>query len=56
MKSTLDLLKETDMTGCKPTETPVDPSHRLGAELGGVLVDKGRYQRLVGRLIWLSHI
>ncbi|RVW14726.1 hypothetical protein CK203_092622 [Vitis vinifera] len=47
---------ETDMTGCKPTETPVDPSHRLGAELGGVLVDKGRYQRLVGRLIWLSHI
>ena len=29
----------------------MDPSHRLEVELEGVLVDKERYQRLVGKLI-----
>ena len=32
-KYTLDLLKETDMIGCKPAETLMDPRHRLGAKL-----------------------
>ena len=32
-KCTLDLLKETDMIGCKPAETLMDPRHRLGAKL-----------------------
>ncbi|KAJ4723440.1 Retrovirus-related Pol polyprotein from transposon TNT 1-94 [Melia azedarach] len=54
-KYILDLLKETRMTGCKLASTPIDLNHRLGAETEGKLVEKGRYQRLVGRLIYLSH-
>ena len=54
-KYILDLLKETGMLGCKPAVTPME-SIRIpnrGEEI--VPVDKGRYQRLVGKLIYLSH-
>ena len=34
--------------------TPIEQNHRLQAE-AGEQVDKGQYQRLVGRLIYLSH-
>ncbi|XP_020701996.1 trafficking protein particle complex II-specific subunit 130 homolog [Dendrobium catenatum] len=54
-KHTLDLLKETVMLGCRPASTPMDPKRKLGIEEEEVLVDKGRYQRLVGMLIYLSH-
>jgi len=52
-KYILDLLKETGMTGCKPAESPIESNHKL--QLGvGESVDKERYQRLVGKLIYLS--
>lgn len=54
-KYVLDLLKETGMADCKPTETPMDSSTKLGLLEGSPPVDKGRYQRLVGKLIYLSH-
>ncbi|EOY17116.1 Cysteine-rich RLK (RECEPTOR-like protein kinase) 8 [Theobroma cacao] len=54
-KYTLNLLKETGMLGCKPAETPIVMNMKLGRTRSGILVDKGRYQRLVGRLIYLSH-
>ena len=54
-KYIVDLLKETGKLGCKPTETPIEPNHRLGEAHEDVAVDKGTYQRLVGRLIYLSH-
>ncbi|RVX23717.1 Retrovirus-related Pol polyprotein from transposon RE1 [Vitis vinifera] len=54
-KYTLDLLKETGMLGCKPSNTPMDPFNKIGSKEDMVAVDKGRYQRLVGRLIYLSH-
>ena len=54
-KYVLDLLKETGMLGCKPAETPMDSSTKLGANKDSVPVDKGKYQRLVGKLIYLSH-
>lgn len=54
-KYVLDLLKETGMLGCKPIDTPIDQNHRLGVSDDDALVEKGRYQRLVGRLIYLSH-
>ncbi|KAK3012421.1 hypothetical protein RJ639_010652 [Escallonia herrerae] len=54
-KSTLDLPKETGMLGCKPVDTPMDPTCKLGTKEGSTPVDKGRYQCLVGRLIYLSH-
>ena len=54
-KYVVDLLKEIDMIGCKPGETPMDTSAKFGAQPSGCLMDKGRYQRLVGKLIYLSH-
>ncbi|CAJ2645380.1 unnamed protein product [Trifolium pratense] len=42
------------MSGCRPADTPMDPNARLWEE-GTVPVDTGRYQRLVGKLIYLSH-
>ncbi|XP_059277718.1 uncharacterized mitochondrial protein AtMg00810-like [Lycium ferocissimum] len=53
-KYILDLLKETGMTSCKPAESPMESNHKLQSGVGKS-VDKERYQRLVGRLIYLSH-
>ncbi|XP_060177791.1 uncharacterized mitochondrial protein AtMg00810-like [Lycium barbarum] len=50
----LDLLKETGMTSCKPTESSMESNHKLQSGVGKS-VDKERYQRLVGRHIYLSH-
>ena len=54
-KYVLDLLTETGMLGCKPASTPMDSNKKVGSRLNKKPVDKGRYQRLVGRLIYLSH-
>ena len=54
-KYVLDLLKETRMLGCKPTKSPIDLNHKLAAVIDGVLMDKERYRRPVGRSIYLSH-
>ena len=40
---------------CKPIETPIVHNHRLGYYSDQVPTDKTRYQRLVGKLIYLSH-
>lgn len=53
-KYVLDLLNETGILGCRPASTPIDPNHKLCAESGDP-VNKERYQRLVGRLIYLCH-
>lgn len=53
-KYILDLLSETGMTGCHSAYTPIEQNHRLVRE-GGSPVDREQYQRLVGRLIYLSH-
>ena len=50
-----DLLKETSKTTCKPASTPIDPNLKLGSAEEDTAVDKEMYQRLVGRLIYLSH-
>ena len=44
------------MLGCKPTDTPMDSTCKLGMKEGSSPIDRGRYQRLVGKLIYLSHI
>ena len=56
LKYVLDLLKDTRMLGCKFVDTPMDYTIKLGTVKGSALVDKGRYQRLVGKLIYFSHI
>ena len=54
-KYVLDLLTETGMLDCKPSETPIEMNHTLGEYKDQVPTEKSRYQRLVGRLIYLSH-
>ncbi|XP_075498838.1 uncharacterized protein LOC142537165 [Primulina tabacum] len=54
-KYTLDLLKETGMLGSKPADTPMDANLKLVINSDDKQVDKGSYQRLVGKLIHLSH-
>jgi hypothetical protein len=53
-KYVLDLLAETGMLDCRPASTPIEQNHRTIAE-SGEPVDKYKYQRLVGHLIYLSH-
>ena len=43
------------MLDCKPTETPIVANHKLQTTLQGELIDKEKYQKLVGKLIYLSH-
>ena len=52
-KYVLDLLTETGMLGCKPSDTPIKA--RKKTENDRKLMDRERYQRLVGRLIYFSH-
>ena len=54
-KYTLDLLMETVMMGSKQANTPMDSNVKLEIKNDEDPVDKGRYQRLVGKLIYLSH-
>lgn len=53
-KYALDLLAETGLTAYKPTDTLIDPNHRFTADVGDRFIDAGRYQRLVGRFIYLT--
>jgi hypothetical protein len=53
-KYALDLLKETRKLGCKPISTPIDSKYKLNTEDGEPLNDINYFQRLVGRLIYLT--
>ena len=55
LKYVLDLLNETGMLGCKPVETPIEPNIKLQPTKAKNVKDRDRYQRFVGRLIYLSH-
>ncbi|XP_057808442.1 aldehyde oxidase GLOX [Salvia miltiorrhiza] len=46
---------ETGLLECKPAETPIVINHGLTIVEGADLTDQGKYQRLVGKLIYLSH-
>lgn len=54
-KYVLDLLAETGMLDCKPADTPIVQNHGLGEHQNQTPTNKDRYQRLVGKLIYLSH-
>ena len=49
-----DILKDSDMSGCRPAKTPIDANKKLGNVTNDSLVDAQQYQRLVGRLMYLS--
>jgi hypothetical protein len=54
-KYILDLLSEVGLLECKPADTPIVQNHKLGEHLDQAPTNKERYQRLVGKLIYLSH-
>ncbi|EXB36428.1 hypothetical protein L484_009995 [Morus notabilis] len=54
-KYVTDLLIETEKADCKPAATPMDSNQKLSEAREEPPVDKGMYQRLVGRLIYLTH-
>ena len=54
-KYVLDLLTEVGMLDCKPADTPIIQNQKLGDFSEQVPTNKERYQRLVGKLIYLSH-
>ena len=54
-KYVLDLLAETGLSGCKPAATPMDPNHKFSKDEDTVPANKSRYQKLVGKLIYLAH-
>ena len=51
----LDLLTKTRKLGCKPVEIPIEQNHKLCEGPKYEVVDRESYQRLVGKLIYLSH-
>ncbi|GKF10365.1 putative reverse transcriptase, RNA-dependent DNA polymerase, partial [Tanacetum coccineum] len=51
----LDLIAETGMIGCKPADTPMITNQKLFMKTKAKLADRDRYQRMVGKLIYLSH-
>ena len=54
-KYVLDMLVETGLLDCKPAETQMVPNHGLKIVDGANPTDRERYQRLVGKLIYLAH-
>lgn len=54
-KYILDLLKETGLLGCKIAKTLIEQNLKLEATTGKEIKEKEKYQRLAGRLIYLSH-
>lgn len=53
-KYVIDLFDETGMLGCKSASTPIKVNHQLCSN-GGGKINKERHQKLVGKLIYLSH-
>ena len=53
-KYILDLLKETGIYDSKSAATPIEQNHRLSSDVGNP-VNRERYKRLFGKLIYLSH-
>lgn len=54
-KYILDLLAETGMLECKPADTRIVVNHALQTIEGGEAANREQYQKLVGKLIYLSH-
>lgn len=55
-KYILDLLIEVRLLDCKLADTPIISNHKLGEYPNQIPTDKERCQRMVGKLIYLSHM
>ena len=56
MKYVLDLLAKIGMLDCKHVDTSIVHNHCLAEYLDQVHANRERYQKLIGRLIYLSHM
>ena len=54
-KYNIDLLSEIGLLGSKPVDTPIEQKHKPFQCSNSANIVRGRYQRLVGKLIYLSH-
>ena len=54
-KYILDLLDETKHTNCHINETPIEVNHKLTILEDDPKVEIGSYQKLIGKLLYLSH-
>ncbi|RVW29213.1 Retrovirus-related Pol polyprotein from transposon RE1 [Vitis vinifera] len=54
-KYALNILQKIGISGCQPVNTPIEEGLKLCVEPNQVSTDKGRYQKLVGRLMYLAH-
>ena len=54
-KYVTNLFKETGKLAYRPTSTLIYPNHKLGEAEEDAMVDREMDQRLIGRLIYLSH-
>ncbi|CAA7408973.1 unnamed protein product [Spirodela intermedia] len=50
-----DLLTETGKSVCKPAKKPIDPNQKLCMTNEEISIDREMYQRLIGRLLYLTH-
>ncbi|XP_019158345.1 PREDICTED: uncharacterized protein LOC109155073 [Ipomoea nil] len=53
-KYALDILNDTLFLDCKPINTPMMPGFLLSSNDGTPLSDPSSYQRLIGRLLYLT--
>ena len=54
-KYILDSLKDIGLMDCKAAKTPIESNIKLEQAKANEVIDRDRFQRLVGRLIYLSH-
>ena len=54
-KYTLDILNETGNSACEPVNTPIEVNHDMSIYPYQIPTNKERYQRLLGKLIYLTH-
>ena len=50
-----DLLKETKHTQCRVSNTPIKVNHRLTLDDKDPRIENTSYQKLIGKLLYLSH-
>ena len=51
----MELLEETKHTNCHINETPIEVNHKLAILEDGPKVEICSYQKLIGKLLYLSH-
>lgn len=54
-KYVLDPPTKTGMLGSRLVDTPMDPNVKFSAKDNDIPAEKGRYRKLVGKLIYLAH-